>query len=80
MTEYATLEELAEFFKVSTGTARKWVSSGFIPESTYIKSGKVYRFNLNAVENAVLGKQMELPLEDDNEDPRRFYRPKGDTK
>lgn len=79
MTGYATLEELAEYFKVSNSTARKWVSSGFIPEDTYIKSGKVYRFNLEAVERGILGKQMELPLEDEF-DPRSFYRPKGGTK
>lgn len=84
MNEYVTLEALADYFKVSMSTARKWVSSGFIPESTYISSGeskKLYRFNLQAVEQAILGKQMDLPLEEDeSDDPRRFYRPKGDTK
>ena len=79
MSQYYTSEKLAEHLSVSIGTIQKWVSTGFIPADTYINSGKVYRFNLEAVEKAILGKQMDLGLEDVN-DPRRFYRPKGEQK
>lgn len=75
MSEYVTLEAVAEHFKVSNSTARKWVASGFIPESTYVRSEKVYRFNLQAVEEAVLGKTAEP--EEPAVDPRSFYHPKG---
>ena len=79
MSEYVTLEAVAEHFKVSNSTARKWVASGFIPESTYVRSEKVYRFNLQAVEEAVLGKTAAAEAAQNDTDPRHFYKPKGNN-
>lgn len=51
---YATIKQIADYFKVSVSTIRNWVRSGTIPEDTYIKAGETYRFNLDRVEKALL--------------------------
>jgi len=51
---YATIKEVAEYFKVSVSTVRNWVRKGTIPTDTYIKAGETYRFNLDLVEGALL--------------------------
>lgn len=53
-TEYATIREVALHFKVSVSTVRNWVRAGTIPDTTYIKIGDTYRFNLGLVEKALL--------------------------
>lgn len=64
-TPFVTLEEVASHFAVSTSTARNWLRQGHIPKDTYIKLGSTYRFNLPAVEAALMHmpKQLELDFE-----------------
>ena len=66
---FVTLEEVANHFAVSTSTARNWLRQGHIPKDTYIKLGSTYRFNLPAVEAALMHtpKQLELDLEPNHE-------------
>lgn len=44
---YLTLNELADYIKVSKSTAYKWCSSGQIP---YIKTGKLLLFKKDAID------------------------------
>ena len=55
--EFVSIEDVAKHFTVSVSTARAWVRQGEIPKNTYIKIGKTYRFKLDAVVEALLGKQ-----------------------
>ena len=52
--EYATIQEVAEHFKVSVSTVRNWIRANTITPSTYIKIRDTYRFNLDRVEAALL--------------------------
>lgn len=52
-TGLAPIEDLAKFLRISVSTVRAWVAKGYIPRSTYLKVGKTYRFNLNAVISAL---------------------------
>ena len=68
-TPFATLEEVAKYFVVSTSTVRNWLRNGTIPKDTYLKIGYAYRFNLPEVEAALLKApktpvQLELDLGD----------------
>ena len=49
-TPYVNINKVADYFQVSVSTIRKWVNNGYVPDSTYIKIGEVYRFRLNDVE------------------------------
>lgn len=52
-TPYVNINKVADYFKVSVSTIRKWVHSGQIPASAYINIGEVYRFRLDDVEAAL---------------------------
>lgn len=52
-TPYVDIHKVAEYFIVSVSTIRKWVRSGHIPASTYLKVGEVYRFRIPDVEAAL---------------------------
>jgi len=52
-TPYANISKVAEYFRVSVSTVRKWVHSGQIPADTYIRIGEVYRFRMDDVEAAL---------------------------
>ena len=52
-TPYVNINKVADYFQVSVSTIRKWVNNGYIPDSTYIKIGEVYRFRLDDVEAAL---------------------------
>lgn len=56
---FVTIESLAQYFCVSVSTIRAWVRQGHIPENTYIKLGNTYRFNRDAVEQALMGMHKE---------------------
>ena len=49
-TPYVNINKVADYFQVSISTIRKWVSNGYVPDSTYIKICEVYRFRLDDVE------------------------------
>ena len=48
-----TIEELADFLKVSKITIRNWVKSGTMPKDCYIRAGsRTYRFDKEKVMEA----------------------------
>ena len=55
--EFVGLRNVADHFKVSESTIRAWIRNGSIPEDTYIKVGKTFRFELNLISDALLGEQ-----------------------
>tara|TARA_R110002020_G_scaffold313314_1_gene528610 strand:+ start:683 stop:1048 length:366 start_codon:yes stop_codon:yes gene_type:complete len=57
--EFVELRKVADHFKVSESTVRAWIRNGSIPENTYIKVGKTFRFELNLISDALLGEQPE---------------------
>ena len=52
-TPYVDIHKVAEYFLVSVGTIRKWVRTGHIPASTYLKIGEVYRLRIPDIEAAL---------------------------
>jgi excisionase family DNA binding protein len=61
MTEpFVQIEDLAKHFAVSISTIRAWVRQGHIPKSTYIKIGNTYRFNKNAVSDALTKAMLDV--------------------
>ena len=71
--EFVELRKVADHFKVSESTVRAWIRNGSIPENTYIKVGKTFRFELNLISDALLSEQPKpkprraLTQEDENE-------------
>ena len=51
---FATLIELAQHFRVSESTIRIWMRTNKVPKGTYVHINQTYRFNLDAVEKALL--------------------------
>lgn len=51
MSDFLTIEELAEAVKVSTNCIQRWAADGVIP--TAVREGKVVRFDLVAVKRAL---------------------------
>jgi excisionase family DNA binding protein len=61
MTEpFVQIEDLAKHFAVSISTIRAWVRQGHIPKATYIKIGSTYRFNKNAVSDALTKAMLDV--------------------
>ena len=56
MDKFVPIEKIAEHFSVSVSTIRAWVRKKDIPEHTYVKVGNTYRFSLDKVADALLGK------------------------
>jgi|TARA_R110000772_G_scaffold36301_5_gene86948 hypothetical protein len=54
MTEFVNVKGVADHFKVSERLIRTWVGQGKIPKDTYVHIQQTYRFNLAAVEAALL--------------------------
>jgi excisionase family DNA binding protein len=63
---FVTIENLAQYFCVSVSTIRAWVRQGHIPENTYIKLGNTYRFNRDAVAEALTGMRKDDVEQEDN--------------
>lgn len=61
--EFVEIRKVADHFKVSESTVRAWIRNGSIPENTYIKLGKTFRFELNLISDALLGEQPKLKEE-----------------
>ncbi len=55
MSDYVTINAVAEKFNVSVSTIRQWIRKDNIPRNTYIKVGNTYRFILEEVENSLRG-------------------------
>ena len=62
-TPYVNIGKVADYFRVSISTIRKWVHSGQIPDTTYINIGEVYRFRLDDVEAALTAASKEAQVE-----------------
>jgi len=56
------IEDLANHLAVSISTVRGWVRQGHIPDGTYLKINNVYRFDKEAVSNALLEKTSPPPV------------------
>lgn len=69
---YVRIDDVADYFDVSTSTVRTWVNDGMIPASAYIKSGRTYRFRLPEVEQALLGEDPKEEAEVPDEDSRQL--------
>tara|TARA_R110002167_G_scaffold4407_5_gene20558 strand:+ start:460 stop:786 length:327 start_codon:yes stop_codon:yes gene_type:complete len=54
LSEFVNVKGVADHFKVSERLIRTWVSQGKIPNDTYVHIQQTYRFNLAAVEAALL--------------------------
>jgi len=61
--EFVEIRKVAEHFKVSESTVRAWIRNGSIPEHTYIKVGKTFRFELNLISDALLGEKPKAKKE-----------------
>jgi hypothetical protein len=46
---YVPIDDLADHLTVKASTIRQWVNKGYIPNTTYIKVGYTYRFNIPEV-------------------------------
>lgn len=55
--EFVNVKGVADHFKVSERLIRTWVHQGKIPKDTYVHIQQTYRFNLAAVEAALLADQ-----------------------
>jgi hypothetical protein len=55
MKTYMTTAELAEHLSVSTAKVKEMMETGAIPEDTYFKHERTYRFHVSRVENYLLG-------------------------
>lgn len=61
MAANATIKDLADHFKISVSTARRWVRDGVVPEDTYLKVHGTYRFDLGLIDAALLPKTTNNP-------------------
>ena len=55
--QYRTINEVADYLRVSPATVRKWVGKGQIPVGCYIHIEGTYRFHLERLEKALLNKK-----------------------
>lgn len=62
--KYVRTSELAEHFDVSASTIMSMMKTGEIPANAYVRMGRVFRFNLKLVEEALLS-TADKPVEDD---------------
>lgn len=65
---YVPIEELAKHLAVSISTVRGWVRNKHIPENTYIRVVNTYRFNIDAVVDALSADKREPVVPDSDED------------
>ena len=61
-TPFVAIEDLAKHLAVSVSTVRGWVRQGHIPENTFLKINSVYRFDKQAVSDALLKKTSPEPV------------------
>ena len=64
---YVPIDDLAKHLCVKVSTIRTWVQKRLIPDTTYIKVGSTYRFNIPAVVAGLKGEveQRDLVLDKD---------------
>jgi len=59
-TPYVNINQVADYFKVSVSTIRKWMNSGHLPAHAYIGIGEIYRFRIDDVEAALTVKTKKV--------------------
>lgn len=57
---FVNINEVAQYFSVSTSTVRSWIEQDLIPRDTFIKLGNTYRFQISAVTRALTSASAEL--------------------
>jgi excisionase family DNA binding protein len=50
---FVSIDDIAKHFSVSVSTVRAWIRQKHIPEDTYVKIGKTYRFRVGDVTTAL---------------------------
>jgi|TARA_R100001460_G_scaffold83299_2_gene124182 excisionase family DNA binding protein len=50
---FVSIDDIAKHFSVSVSTVRAWIRQKHIPEDTYVKIGKTYRFRVGDVTSAL---------------------------
>ena len=68
--KYASTAETAEYFGIALSTLSKQLHTGEIPPECYVRFGRVYRFNIEALEAHKLRQSAE-PVTPQN-DPRQL--------
>jgi len=61
--KYVPIDDVAEYFSVSTSTIRAWLRQGRIPKRTYIKVGYTYRFCIPEISEALTHRDDEVSEE-----------------
>jgi len=61
-TPYVNINQVADYFKVSVSTIRKWMNSGHLPAHAYIGIGEIYRFRIDDVEAALTATPKEAQV------------------
>jgi hypothetical protein len=59
---FVAIEDMANHLAVSVSTIRGWVRQDHIPSNTYFKINNVYRFDKQAVSDALLKKASPPPV------------------
>lgn len=74
---FIPIDEVAKKLHVTPHTLQRWVRGEVIPKHTYLKVGNTYRFNYNAVVNALRASttattvgpvQLEMNFDNPNKD------------
>ena len=71
-TPFVAIEDLAKHLAVSVSTVRGWVRQGHIPENTFLKINNVYRFDKQAVSDALLKKTSPEPVRYTSHDNTKY--------
>lgn len=66
MSQYVTVNEVADHFNVSTSSVRIWLTEGKLPRNGFIKVGRTYRFKIDVIEQHLLS--MDLDSDDTTEE------------
>ncbi len=74
-TKYVNTTELAKHFGVAKATILSMMRSGEIPHGTYVRAGRVFRFNLEAVEEHLLTRATAPGEDGSSHDPRQLELP-----
>jgi excisionase family DNA binding protein len=71
-TKYVTTGELAAHFNVANATIMAMLKSGEIPAGTYMRLGRVFRFDLEKIEQALLTRAGSVEEVEDPEAPVQY--------
>lgn len=71
-TKYVTTAELATHFNVSNATIMAMLKSGEIPAGTYARMGRVFRFDLEKVEQALLTRSVAVDEAEAPDEPVQY--------